>query len=207
MTDTAEQPQIYLITPTDFSSTEFGEKLGRILDGFDIACLRISLSSTDEQYVSQSTDVLRDICHARDVPVVIDQHYRLVQSHGLDGVHINDNAAQLRDIRKELSADAIIGSYCGNSRHVGLTAGEIGADYVSFGPVGESSLGTGNIAANELFEWWSQMVEIPVVAEGSMSLECAEKLAPVADFLALGDEIWTVDDPIKELAKYVERIR
>ena len=97
-------------------------------------------------------------------------------------------------MRKALGADAIVGAFARASRHEGLTAGEIGADYVSFGPVGATGLGDGTTAPLELFEWWSEMIEVPVVAEGGLTPDLAAALAAVADFLALGDEIWTAPD-------------
>jgi thiamine-phosphate pyrophosphorylase len=50
------------------------------------------------------------------------------------------------------------------------------------------------------------MVEIPVVAEGNINHDLASKLAPVIDFLALGQEIWKNDNPKIELNEYLLRI-
>ncbi len=82
-----------------------------------------------------------------------------------------------------------------------MNAGEAGADYVAFGPVGTSSLGDGVIADRELFEWWSQMIEVPVVAEGHLDQTLVESLAPVTDFFGVGEEIWNDDDPTGALGR------
>ena len=121
--------------------------------------------------------------------------YRYPDGHvGLDGVHLSDGARQVRAVRKALGKDAIVGAHAHASRHEGMTAGEIGADYVSFGPVGATGLGDGTVAPLELFAWWSEMIELPVVAEGGLTPELAAELAPVADFLALGPEIWSAPE-------------
>ena len=78
-------------------------------------------------------------------------------------------------------------------------AGEGGADYVAFGPVGESPLGQGTQAEFELFEWWSEMIEVPVIAEGALTLELVERFGPVTDFFAIGPEIWGAEDPAAAL--------
>ncbi len=44
----------------------------------------------------------------------------------------------MRDVRKALGADRIVGAFAGASRHKGMTLAEAGADYVAFGPVGEA---------------------------------------------------------------------
>lgn len=193
MTEIA-QPQIYLITPPEIELSSFSEKLAGLLDAHAVACVRLSLASQNEDVIARTADTLREICHARDVPLVMDHHVKLVTHLGLDGVHLGSNAKDIRAARKDLGADAIVGCYCGNSRHDGITAGEIGADYVSFGPVRETGLGTGEPADDGLFEWWSEMVEVPVIAEGALTYERAEELASVVDFIALGSELWEHQD-------------
>ncbi|WP_299075645.1 thiamine phosphate synthase [uncultured Ruegeria sp.] len=193
--DTPEQPQIYLITPPTVALSTFPDQLARVLDGADIACIRLALAGNDEDTISRSTDACREVAHARDVALVISNHVLLAQKLGLDGVHLDDAARSVRAARKELGPDAIVGSFCGTSSHDGMTAGEAGVDYVAFGPVGESSLGDGTLAEKDLFQWWSEMIEVPVVAEGGLTPELIRDLSPCTDFFGIGDEIWSSDDP------------
>ena len=138
--------------------------------------------------------------------LVIDSHVALAERLGLDGVHLNDGARSVRKVRKQLGADAIVGAFCGTSKHDGMNAGEAGADYISFGPVGETALGDGQTADFELFEWWSQMIELPVVAEGAIDEDVVARLAPVVDFFAIGDEIWREDDAVAALTRLTARM-
>lgn len=192
-------PQIYLMTPRSFELSGFAATLTRVLDTAEIACLRLSLATSDEDTILRAADTLREISHARDIPMVIDSHIQMVSRLGLDGVHLTDGARSLRKVRDELGGDAIIGAYCGQSRHDGMSAGEAGADYVSFGPVGVTSLGDGARAEPELFQWWSEMIEVPVVAEGALTEADIRAVAPFTDFFGLGDEIWRSDDPAQRL--------
>ena len=86
------------------------------------------------------------------------------------------------------------GHVLGHVTNLGLNyadhAAEAGADYVGFGPAGATGLGDGSVAPHELFAWWSEMIEIPVVAEGGITPEVAFGLAGAADFLALRDALW-----------------
>jgi thiamine-phosphate pyrophosphorylase len=195
-----EQPQIYLITPPEFELSEFPTRLARVLDSHDIACVRLALSTRDEDRLLRAGDALREVCHARDVAIVIDSHILMVERLGLDGVHLTDGARSLRKTRKELGDDAIVGAFCGTSRHDGIGAGEAGADYVAFGPVGQTPLFDGTVAEYDLFEWWSQMIEVPVVAEGALSADLIRQLSPVTDFFGIGQEIWDTDTPEQALA-------
>ena len=84
-----------------------------------------------------------------------------------------------------------------------MTAGEAGADYVSFGPVGATGLGDGDSAPLDLFQWWSEMIEVPVVAEGGLTPETVAQFAPHTDFFGIGDEIWGTEDPVKPLSDLI----
>lgn len=195
-----EQPQLYLITPPHIDLGSFPVLLSRVLDKVDVACLRLSLATHDEDTIMRAADVVRELAHTHDVALVIDTHLVLAERLGLDGVHLTDGARSVRAARKALGADAIVGAYCGQSRHEGLSAGEAGADYVSFGPVGETALGDGATAPTELFEWWSEVVEVPVVAEGGITPELARSMSTITDFFGIGAEIWDADAPEEALA-------
>ena len=199
MTDTPDQPQLYLICPPDFELSLFPDLLGRVLDGAELACVRLAPASRYEDRIARMADACRAVTHARDIALVIADHAILAERLGLDGVHLTDGARSVRAARKRLGRDAIVGAYCGQSRHDGMNAGELDADYVSFGPVGESALGDGRRAEPELFRWWSEMIEVPVVAEGALDNGSRRAVAPHADFLALGDEIWSAEDPVAAL--------
>lgn len=194
-----DQPQLYLITPPSFDAEVFPDRLARVLDGAAIACLRLAVASQDEDSVARAADALREIAHARDVALVIERHVLLAQRLGLDGVHLTDGARSVRKARTTLGDDAIVGAFCGTTRHEGLNAGEAGADYVAFGPAGPSPLGDGARAEPELFAWWSEMIEVPVVAEGALSAETVAHLAGHTDFLGIGEEIWRAEDPLAAL--------
>jgi thiamine-phosphate pyrophosphorylase len=194
-----EQPQIYLITPPAFELSSFPTLLARVLDGAEVACIRLAMSATDPDTIARAADAVREVAHARDIALVIERHVQMVERLGLDGVHLTDGARSVRKTRKDLGADAIVGTFCGVSRHDGMSAGEAGADYVAFGPVAPTPLGDGSFAEPDLFAWWSEMIEVPVVAEGALTPGHIRTLAPVTDFFALGPEIWDADDPLAAL--------
>jgi len=205
MAEPRDAPQLYLISPP-MADVRFFASLASLLDATDVACLRMVLASEDADDVARACDGAREVAHARDVPVVVAHHVALAARLGLDGVHL-EGTRGLRDARKALGEEAIVGAFCGASRHDGLIAGETGADYVAFGPVGETGLSHGPIADPELFAWWSEMIEVPVVAEGGMTPSLISTLAPVADFIAPGPELWRAEDPRAVLLQLVGLLR
>jgi len=197
----ADRPQIYLITPPELDLEVFPDRLAALLDATDIACVRLALSSRDEDHIARAADALRAVSHARDVALVIEAHVLMVTRLGLDGVHLTDGARSVRTVRKDLGSDAIVGAFCGTSRHEGMNAAEAGADYVAFGPVGETPLGDGSRVEFDLFDWWSQVIEVPAVAEGALTADLIKQYGPVTDFLGLGPELWSAPDPAAALAR------
>lgn len=194
-----DRPQINLITPPSFDLETFPDRLASVLDSVDTACVRLALATKDEDTIQRAADACRLVAHARDVIIVIENHLLMVDRLGLDGVHLTDGARQVRYVRKELGADAVIGAFCGVTRHEGMNAGEAGADYIAFGPVGATPLGNGASVEFDLFEWWSAVIEVPVIAEGALTTALVEKFGPVTDFFGVGEEIWSADDPAAAL--------
>ena len=201
--ETPEQPQIYLITPPEIELSSFSNDLAAVLDAHEVACVRLALATKDEDRLSRAGDALREITHARDVALVISDHLILAERLGLDGVHLSDGARTVRHARKELGEDAIVGCFCGTSRHDGMSAGEAGADYVSFGPVQAGALGDGSFAELDLFQWWSEVIEVPIVAAGGLDEVMIRTLTPFTDFFGIGEEIWAQDDPKSALEKMI----
>ena len=196
--------KLYIVSPAEFEIEEFSDELKLILDSIEISCFRLALSTQNENVIAKTADVTRDICHSRDVAIVIKDHFLFVEKHGLDGVHLSDGSRNVRKARKNLVKDSIVGAFCGNSKHDGLTAGEAGADYISFGPLSKTTLKDGTIAQNDLFKWWSTMIEIPVVAEGNLNKKVIYSLENDTDFFAFGDELWNEFNPLNKLNQLID---
>jgi len=89
-----------------------------------------------------------------------------------------------------------------------MTAGETGANYISFGPLSQSELGSGEVTELDHFKWWSEMIEVPSVAEGGLTLEICEDLRHFVDFVALSDEVWeNKETPLITLNSFAERLQ
>lgn len=188
----APRPRLYLGAPAPLDPAPFADALAAALDAGDVACLRLTApEGASEDALKRAVAALAPVCQARDVALLIADYYRLVPETALDGVHFTSGRGAIREARALLGPDKIIGVGCGASRHQGLTAGELGADYVSFGPVAApEALRTGALAEPELFAWWQSMIELPVVAEGGMTPEIAGELVGSADFVLADRSVW-----------------
>lgn len=194
---TGEKPpaQLYLVTPRNADPEEMARALDRALTQHAIACVRIDLGDAPEEAWRRAVNHLMPVTHKHEVALVIAEHHRLVAPLGLDGVHLGTSRTPVREVRKALGSDRIIGAFAGTSKHLGMTLAEAGADYVSLGPVGDTgALGDGELAGDEVFHWWAEMIETPVVAEGGVGPDEAARLAPFADFIVPDLPVWEAPD-------------
>jgi len=198
MPESKTPARLYLVTPQAFDPEAFAALAARALSAHPVACLRLDLGQAPEDDWRRAANHLLPVAHAHDVALVIAEHHRLVAPLGLDGVHLAASRTPLREVRKALGPDRIVGAFGGATRHLAMTLAEAGADYVSLGPVGAAgALGDGTRAEDELFQWWSEMIETPCVAEGAVTPADAARLAPFADFVVPDLSVWSAPEGIE----------
>jgi len=199
--------RLYLATPRRFDPEPFAALLARALAAAPVACVRLDLDQAAEEDWVRAANFLLQVCHEADVALVIAEHVRLVDALGLDGVHLGASRTPVRDARRKLGPDRIVGAYVGASSHVGMAVAEAGADYVSFGPVGDTGfLGDDARADADLFEWWAEIIETPIVAEGGVAPEDAARLSDHVDFIVPDIRFWEEKDPAARLAAYADAL-
>ena len=187
--------QLYLISPLNVSGT-FPVRLERALNAAPVAAFQFRAKGLDEHAAARLAAPLQEICAAREVTFIINDSVSLAKRLGADGVHLGQSDGSIADARAELGRDAQIGVTCHASRHLGIDAGEAGADYVAFGAFFPSTTKvTEHTAELELLEWWQLVMEIPCVAIGGITPEnCGPLVAAGADFLAVSAAVWNGDE-------------
>ncbi|MEM7056905.1 MAG: thiamine phosphate synthase [Pseudomonadota bacterium] len=202
-------PRLYLVTPATLDPNGFAPVLADVLSEVPVACVRLALADqTDEDRWTLAVNHLLPICHNSDVPLVITDHYRLVEPLGLDGVHLASTRTSMGKVRKALGKDRIVGAYVGTSRHDGMVLADTGADYICLGPIGDvGALGSDERADDDLFQWWAEMIETPVVAEGAVRPEDAKRLSPYTDFVVPDVALWqSPENAVAVLRQYAEAL-
>jgi thiamine-phosphate pyrophosphorylase len=127
------------------------------------------------------------------VALILNDRPDLVADTGCDGAHVGAEDTAPAEARKILGPKLQLGVSCYDSRDLALSAGEAGADYVAFGAFFPSETKeTGLRADLDLLAWWSDIMELPVVAIGGITADnCAPLVRAGANFLAVTAAIWS----------------
>jgi thiamine-phosphate pyrophosphorylase len=188
--------RLYLITPPNIGLPAFAEEVKRALDAGDVASLQLRLKDVSDDEVRLAAEVLMPIAQAHDVAFILNDRPDLAAELGADGVHIGQEDASYPAARAAVGPDKIVGVTCHNSRHLAMEAAEAGADYVAFGAFYPTKTKQPKAAGDpEILRWWSELMVVPCVAIGGITVENALPLIEAgADFVAVSAGAWEHPD-------------
>ena len=185
--------RLYLISPPVIADADaFARTLDDALSGGDVAAVQIRLKDVSEAEIARVVAAAMPVAHRHDVALILNDDPALAARLGCDGVHVGQSDAPLKDARRILGKDRMIGVTCHDSRHLAMIAAEDGADYVAFGAFFPTSTKDAPTTAEpELLTIWQETMEVPCVAIGGVTVETAEALARAgADFIAVSGGVW-----------------
>ena len=184
--------RLYLVTPPSFAPREFAKILEAALAAGDVASVQMRLKDAGDATILRAGEILRPLVQARDAAFIVNDRPDLAKQLDADGVHIGQDYMPYSQARALLGPDKIIGVTCRNSRDLAIAAAEQGADYVAFGAFFPTKTKEPKTRADlEILRWWSEMMEVPCVAIGGITVANAEGLARAgADFLAVSSGVW-----------------
>jgi thiamine-phosphate pyrophosphorylase len=207
-------PRLYLVTPLLEDTSSFVGTLDAALDAGDVAAVLLRLADADEGSLTKRAKAVASAVQRRDIALLLDGRSEMVGRAGADGAHITGIEAFAAAL-STLKPDRIAGAGGLRSRHDAMLAGETGADYVMFGDpapyppphaeenhpppfppprAAESWVGGHRPpfdTIEERLKWWADLIEIPCVGYAASADEVRPLAQAGADFVALGDWIWT----------------
>jgi thiamine-phosphate pyrophosphorylase len=150
------------------------------------------MKNASDDEIRRAAGQLKPIAQASGVAFILNDRPDLAAELGADGVHVGQEDMPYRDARARVGANAIIGVTCHSSRHLAVEASEAGADYVAFGAFFPTATKEPKTHADvELLAWWSDLMTVPCVAIGGITVDNAKPLIEAgADFLAVCAGVW-----------------
>jgi thiamine-phosphate pyrophosphorylase len=188
--------RLYLITPAHMVLPAFADNLRAALDAGDVATVQLRMKDAPDEEVLRAAETLMPIVHRANAAFLINDRPDLAAKLRADGVHIGQDDAAYEDARAAVGQDGIVGVTCHNSRHLAIEAAERGADYIAFGAFYPTATKHVKYTADvELLRWWAEMMVVPCVAIGGITVDNARPLVEAgADFLAVSAGVWEHPD-------------
>ncbi len=150
---------------------------------------------------------LKDICHARGVPLIVNDDIAVARAAGADGVHLGQSDASVAQARETLGPDAIIGLSVESVEQARASSLEI--DYIAASPVfaTPTKTDTASPLGLEGVRAIRRLTDKPLVAIGGInSANALEVLQAGADGLAVISAIMAAPDP-RQAAREFRRLR
>jgi thiamine-phosphate pyrophosphorylase len=187
----SDRCSLYLISPPRLSAANFLDPLTEALKGGDVASFQLRLKHVSDDEIRRAVDVLRPAVQAAGTAFILNDRPDLAAELGCDGVHVGQEDASYAEARAALP-NGIVGVTCHDSRHLAMDAAEAGADYVAFGAFFSTKTKEPKSEADiELLHWWSELMVVPCVAIGGITVDNAPTLVEAgADFLAVSAGVW-----------------
>jgi thiamine-phosphate pyrophosphorylase len=181
-------PGLYLVTPALTEAESFLPALREALANAEVASLLLRMGPLDGAAAARLVRDIAEPTQATGAALIVDGAPELVLEADADGAHIEGGGAELKTAVKRLSPDHIVGAGGLATRDEAMTAGESGADYVLFG---DDAAPLDPAALLERVKWWAELFTTPCVALARSLEEVGPLVAAGADFIMLGDCVWS----------------
>jgi thiamine-phosphate pyrophosphorylase len=196
--------RLYLVTPVIGEIGGFADVLREALSAADIAAVLLRLAPADERTLINHAKSLAKVVQEKDVALIVDGHPEIVARAGADGAHLTGIEA-FEDAVGSLKPDRIAGVGGLETRHDAMLAAERNAEYVMFGEPGEDGTRPSFDAVRERIAWWAEVFQTPCVGYAGTLDEVAALAQAGADFVAVGDFIFTDPAAVRAMIAAAER--
>jgi thiamine-phosphate pyrophosphorylase len=183
--------QIFLIAPPDTDAPTCLRRFDEAIAASPVAALLLPRGARGEGSYKALVKAITPRAQAAGVAVLIEGDPGLVRTLGADGLHVEGSINEVKAATQALKPDYIVGAGRIASRHDAMSKGELGPDYVFFGPLS----GPRDPEQREMARWWSQIMEVPsVLSDPAATADTAT--AEGSDFIGLGESLWSAPEGV-----------
>jgi thiamine-phosphate pyrophosphorylase len=195
---------LYLLTPDEPDTARLLARVLPVLSA-DIALLQYRNKHADPQTRRQQALALLPHCRRLDVPLIVNDDWRLAAEIGADGAHLGESDGDVREARECLGNTAIVGASCYDRLDRADAAAATGASYLAFGAMFVSgNKPQARIAPLDLLRQ-AQRFGLPRVAIGGITPDNARSvIAAGADLLAVIGGVFDAPDPMLAVRHYLD---
>jgi thiamine-phosphate pyrophosphorylase len=199
---------VYLVLDPGMEESTLLQKLESILEE-EVAAVQVWDNFQPGQNISALLRKITALCHAKEVPVLINNQWKLLLEAPLDGVHFDEVPDNLAAIRNAVNRPFITGLTCSNDLSLVEWAAENQLDYISFCSVFPSPTSNScELVSFETIAAARQISPMPVFLAGGIRPDNMEALAGLRyDGVAVISGIMSTDDPRKSIREYISKLK
>lgn len=194
---------LYAITPDEPDTARLLERTNTVL-GAGAAWLQYRNKVADATLRREQAIALLEVCRSHDVPLIVNDDWRLGADIGAAGAHLGEDDGDLRAARSALGDGALVGASCYDDIELARRAVDRGATYVAFGAFFPSSTKPNARRARPQLLGASAALGVPRVAIGGITPDNAPSLvAAGADLVAVISGVFDAPDPAIAVRRYL----
>lgn len=202
---------IYLVVDPSVEKSTLLEKVHQALDG-GVDILQIWNNRAENISKEEKEVLINDILSTAeefDVPVLINDEWKLLKTTPLDGVHFDAVPDNFDQIKEEVGRDFIAGITCSNDLEVVRWAGQNGFDYISFCAMFPSpSVGSCEIVSPETVQKARELTDLPLFLSGGITPEKIGELDKLNfNGVAVISGILNADTPRQQVFHYNQALK
>ena len=160
---------LYGITPNNNLNIALIE---RVITEHHVNILQYRHKTNNDQLKLREAQQLLDLCLTHNTLFIVNDDINLCEKVGADGVHLGRNDTSIKTAREQLGETAIIGVSCYNKLQLAFEAETMGANYVSFGTLFNSTTKpTASHCPLSVIKSAKEKIKLPIVGIGGITFE------------------------------------
>lgn len=168
--------QLYVVTDRAWTGNKtLYEQIKEALEN-GVTCVQLREKNLDEASFIEEAKKISVLCRQYNIPFIVNDNVNVAIASNADGIHIGQEDMGLKDVRKIVGENMIIG-ISAHTVEEAKFAQENGADYIGIGAVFETSTKNDvDVIPYEKVKSICDAVDIPKVAIGGINAENILKL-------------------------------
>ena len=160
---------LYGITPNNNLNIALIE---RVITEYQVNILQYRHKTNDDQLKLNEAQQLLDLCLTHNTLFIVNDDINLCEKVGADGIHLGQTDISINTAREQLGEKAIIGVSCYNDLQLAFEAETMGADYVAFGALFNStSKPSANHCPLTVIKSAKEKLNVPIVGIGGITFD------------------------------------
>ena len=182
---------LYLISPKVIN-INFYEDLEEVLSSGKVKYFQLRLKKYESSKLIKIAKKIKKITKKLKVKFIINDYAQVAKKVNADGCHLGQSDGSIKNARKLLKKNKVIGFTCHGSKRLIINAIKQKPNYIAIGSFFKSKLKpNAKKAQKSLVKWTKQKTSLPIVGIGGVDNRNYKSLRKLGvNYLAISSYIW-----------------